>query len=201
MSDGYSYIDSHSIYLDPKTGVLFNIPGLTKESDLIFFESITVAKRLDELYSRPIQIEGSISLMHLHLHLFQDVYTWAGKPRTVDISKNGKPFFEYNRFPMGFKFIDSLIEEYIKIDSINTREISEKLAIILDNTNFLHPFREGNGRTQREFIRLLALQKGYMINLNPADNIDIHDKYMQGTINSDVALLSDLIFSQLKKQP
>jgi len=40
-----------------------------------------------------------------------------------------------------------------------------------------------------------------MINLNPADNIDIHDKYMQGTINSDVALLSDLIFSQLKKQP
>jgi cell filamentation protein len=102
---------------------------------------------------------------------------------------------------MGFKFIDSLIEEYIKIDSINTREISEKLAIILDNTNFLHPFREGNGRTQREFIRLLALQKGYIINLNPADNIDIHDKYMQGTINSDVALLCDLIFSQLKKQP
>ena len=139
--------------------------------------------------------------MHLHLNLFQDVYTWAGKPRTVDISKNGKPFFEYNRFPMGFKFIDSLIEEYIKIDSINTREISEKLAVILDNTNFLHPFREGNGRTQREFIRLLALQKGYIINLNPADNIDIHDKYMQGTINSDVALLCDLIFSQLKKQP
>ena len=98
-------------------------------------------------------------------------------------------------------YIDSLIEEYIKIDSINTREISEKLAIILDNANFLHPFREGNGRTQREFIRLLALQKGYMINLNPADNIDIHDQYMQGTINSDVALLSDLIFSQLKKQP
>lgn len=115
MSDGYSYIDSHSIYIDAKTGVLINIPGLTKESDLIFFESIAVAKRLDELYSKPIQIEGSISLMHLHLHLFQDVYTWAGKPRTVDISKNGKPFFEYNRFPMGFKFIDSLIEEYIKL--------------------------------------------------------------------------------------
>lgn len=75
MSDGYSYIDSHSIYIDAKTGVLINIPGLT-------------------------------------------------------------------------------IEEYIKIDSINMREISEKLAVILDNTNFLHTFREGNGRTQREFLIL-----------------------------------------------
>jgi cell filamentation protein len=199
MSDGYSYIDSNSIYVDSKTGVLFNIPGLTNEADLIFYESITVAKRLEELYTRPTKIEGSISLMRIHHHLFQDVYTWAGETRTVNISKNGKPFFEFNRFQMGFKFIDSLVTDYLLTDPNQTRVLSEKLAIILDNTNFLHPFREGNGRTQREFIRLLALNKGYSINLNPADNLEIHDKYMQGTIESNITLLSILIFSELKK--
>ena len=76
---------------------------------------------------------------------------------------------------------------------------SNKLAEILDNINFLHPFREGNGRAQREFIRLLALEKGYHLNLNPPDNKSIYDRYMKGTIESDVNLLSDLIIELLKK--
>jgi len=99
----------------------------------------------------------------------------------------------------GYSYIDSLVTDYLLTDPNQTRVLSEKLAIILDNTNFLHPFREGNGRTQREFIRLLALNKGYSINLNPADNLEIHDKYMQGTIESNITLLSILIFSELKK--
>ena len=54
------------------------------------------------------------------------------------------------------------------------------LSVILDSVNYLHPFREGNGRTQREFIRLLALEKGYLINLNPPDNPNIFERYMNG---------------------
>jgi len=76
---------------------------------------------------------------------------------------------------------------------------SNQLAEILDNINFLHPFRDGNGRAQREFIRLLALEKGYHLNLNPPDNKSIYDRYMKGTIESDVNLLSDLIMELLKK--
>ena len=76
---------------------------------------------------------------------------------------------------------------------------SNQLAEILDNINFLHPFRDGNGRAQREFIRLLALEKGYQLNLNPPDNKSIYDRYMKGTIESDVNLLSDLIMELLKK--
>jgi len=63
--------------------------------------------------------------------------------------------------------------------------------------NFLHPFREGNGRTQREFIRLLALEKGLTLNLNPAANTTVYTQYMQGTINGDIELLSQLIFEQI----
>lgn len=68
------------------------------------------------------------------------------------------------------------------------------MAEILDNVNYLHPFREGNGRTQREFLRLIALEKGLTINLNPPDNKSVYERYMKGTIESDVKTLTELIF-------
>jgi cell filamentation protein len=72
--------------------------------------------------------------------------------------------------------------------------LGEKLAEILDNVNYLHPFREGNGRAQREFLRLLALEKGLKLNLNPPDRKDVYERYMKGTIESAVKTLTDLIF-------
>ena len=78
-------------------------------------------------------------------------------------------------------------------------ELAKKLAEILDNVNFLHPFREGNGRTQREFLRLLALEKDIKLNLNPPDNKSVYERYMHGTINSDVSTLSELILEQIEK--
>jgi cell filamentation protein len=199
MSDSYQYIDSKFTYIDPTSGILRNLPNLNDESDLLFFESSAVAKRIEELHSNPIKIINSDALLTIHHHLFQDVYEWAGKVRTVNISKDGKPFFDGERFHTGFRFIDSLITEYHALNSAQPKQIAYKLAEILDNSNFLHPFREGNGRAQREFIRLLALEKGYQLNLNPPDNKSIYDRYMKGTIESDVNLLSDLIMELLKK--
>jgi len=68
------------------------------------------------------------------------------------------------------RYIDQLIADFKKILKDNKKILAEKLAEILDNVNYLHPFREGNGRTQREFLRLLALEKGLTLNLNPPDN-------------------------------
>jgi cell filamentation protein len=65
--------------------------------------------------------------------------------------------------------------------------------------NYLHPFREGNGRTQREFLRTLALEKGYSLNLNPPDNADVYERYMSGTIEGDVDRLVELIGELLKR--
>lgn len=136
----------------------------------------------------------SESLIYIHHYLFQDVYEWAGNTRTVNISKDGKPFFEGERFEIGFKYVNSLITDYKNIEINDKKKTARTLAEILDNVNFLHPFREGNGRTQRDFLRLLALEKGVTLNLNPPDNKDIYERYMDGTINSDVEVLSQLIF-------
>lgn len=165
---------------------------------LLIYESLKVSKRLEELHTNPISITDSSSLLEIHHHLFQDVYEWAGKVRTVNISKDGKPFFEGERFQMGFRYIDSLVIEFDKIKPDNQQAICEKLAEILDNINFLHPFREGNGRAQREFIRSLAFQKGYTLNLNPPNNKKIYNQYMDGTINSNLTVLAELIRNEIK---
>lgn len=64
-------------------------------------------------------------------------------------------------------------------------------------TNF--PFREGNGRTQREVIRVLALAKGYELLINVDGQDEVYKQYMDGTVYSDVKLLEQLISSLMEK--
>lgn len=194
MSDSYKYIDFDYTYVDPKTGILKNIPGITDQDVLLFVESGAVTKRLQELYNHPIKIKGIEDLFDIHKHLFQDIYIWAGKKRVVEISKDGKQFFPTTHFDNASNYINSLIADYKKIRKNRRRELAEKLAEILDNVNYFHPFREGNGRAQREFLRLLALEKGLILNLNPPDNKSVYERYMKGTIKSDLVTLKELIF-------
>jgi cell filamentation protein len=193
MSDSYKYIDPDYIYTDPNTGLLRNLQDISEPDVLLFVESGAVTKRLQELYENPIKIKGIDSLFEIHRYLFQDIYVWAGKKRLVDISKDGKPFFPTSHFETAFRHIDRLVSEFKKIPKGNKRKLAEKLAEILDNVNYLHPFREGNGRTQREFLRLLAFEKGYTLNLNPPDNKVVYERYMKGTIQSDSTTLIELI--------
>ena len=153
--------------------MLHNLANIEDDKILLVYESLKVSKRVEELFENPIKIKDSNSLLIIHHYLFQDVYEWAGKVRTVNISKNGKPFFDGERFYIAFEYINTLIEAYSAIKKTNKQEAAYKLAEILDNVNYLHPFREGNGRAQREFLRLLALEKGMNLNLNPPDNKNV----------------------------
>lgn len=194
MSNSYNYIDPNFTYTDPKTGLLKNLQDISDPDVLLFVESAAVTKRLQELYEKPLKIKGFDSIFEIHRHLFQDIFVWAGKKRAVEISKDGKQFFLTSHFDNAFRYIDHLISEFKKIPKNNKKQLAEKLAEILDNVNYLHPFREGNGRAQREFLRLLALEKGLTLNLNPPDNKSVYERYMKGTIESDVKTLTELIF-------
>ncbi len=197
LSNSYQYIDPHFTYINPNSGILFNLQGIEDPEVFIFFESGSVAKRLNQLHANPIKIIGIETLFEIHKFLFQDIFSWAGETRKVEISKDGKQFFPIAFFESGFKYLENLINAYKSIPKDDKLQLSEKLAEILDNLNYLHPFREGNGRTQREFLRVLALEKGYSLSLNPPDNKDIYDRYMNGTIDSDLKILNALIFEQL----
>ena len=199
MKDAYHYVDPDYTYTDPKTGLLRNRENIDDSRMLIAFESIKVASRLEELQVDPIKIKDSSTLLDIHKHLFQDVYSWAGKVRTVEISKGDKPFFFRSHFHTAFLAVDTLIQAYRKLGKDDKPRLAHKLAEILDHINYLHPFREGNGRTQREFLRLLALEKGLTLNLNPPDNADIYHRYMAGTVNGDIDQLAALISEIITK--
>ena len=200
MSDSYNYLDPDYTYTDPKTGILRNLANINDHDVLLFLESAAVAKRLQELNENPVKIKGIESLFAIHRYLFQDIYSWAGKKRIVEISKDGKQFFPTSHFENAYRYIDSLILDFKKIRRNNKLQLAEKLAEILDNLNYLHPFREGNGRAQREFIRMLALEKGLTLKLNPPDSKSVYDQYMQGTINSDIKILRELILELIENQ-
>ena len=199
MRDDYSYLDPDYQYTDPKTGVLRNLHNIVDRIMLNIVESGASTKRANELLEHPIQIKGTESLLEIHHFLFQDIYEWAGKLRTVEISKTGRQFFPSSNFKKGFAYIDSLVSDYMVTANNDISRLAYLLAVILDSVNYLHPFREGNGRTQREFIRLLALEKGYLINLNPPDNSNIYEQYMTGTIDGDIPKLQALILELMEK--
>ncbi|MDT1940462.1 MULTISPECIES: Fic family protein [Carnobacterium] len=99
------------------------------------------------------------------MNYFQNYIYGAGNYRKVNISKQGKAFMAMQSFGTGEQYMDSLIEEYHNNAQIKEQIVSQ-LGNILDNFNYMHSFREGNGRTQREVIRILALAKGCEVLIN-----------------------------------
>jgi cell filamentation protein len=99
-----------------------------------------------------------------HRHIFQDVYPWAGEFRTVNISRSGQ-------FPFAFSehIISSLdklsvdLEKERYLGNIGLPKFCTRAAHYLSELNAIHPFRDGNGRMQREVIRQLALRSGYSL--------------------------------------
>lgn len=92
MENNYQYLDPEYKYSN-KNGLLHNLANIKDEKILLVFESLKVSKRVEELLENPIKIKDSNTLLDIHKYMFQDVYEWAGQVRTVNISKDGKPFF------------------------------------------------------------------------------------------------------------
>jgi len=140
--DNYEYVDPDYLYTDPKTGVLRNLQNINDRLMLNLVESGASTKRSNELLEQPLKIKGAVSLLEIHHHLFQDIYEWAGKLRTVEISKQGRQFLTYSRFKEAFSYIDALIGDYQITPDSDRERLANQLAVILDSVNFLHPFRE-----------------------------------------------------------
>lgn len=150
-------------YCYPGTTVLKNIPGLRNQAALDEFETASTTQRADE----PLP-SGRLSVTHyraLHHHLFQDVYAWAGKFRTVRISKDGSAFCypEYIEREMSALFADLKKHHYFR--NLTADNFAKKATKFLATLNAIHPFREGNGRTQTVFLALTADHAGHSLDM------------------------------------
>ena len=105
-----------------------------------------------------------IELSRIHHHLFQDVYDWAGKVRTVDLRKNtpgADPFVPAALIGRAAGFCAEELAGDQQLRGLDRTRFIERLTHHYDQINHLHPFREGNGRTQRVFWSRIAADAGW----------------------------------------
>jgi cell filamentation protein len=158
-----SYAAADDPYCYPNSSVLKNLKDLRSEEDLERFETAMTSQRADELLPA-----GQLDVGHyyaIHHHLFQDVYEWAGQPRTIRIEKGTSVFCypENIEGQMNDLFSGLLARNHFR--DLATENFVEALAGFLATLNAIHPFREGNGRTQLVFVSLIAHEAGHPLNL------------------------------------
>jgi cell filamentation protein len=188
-------------YVYPGTNVLRNLRDIRGADQLNEFEAIATTRRMVELEHEPIQ--GRFDTRHLqaiHQHIFQDVYEWAGDFRTVSISKSGDPF----AFPQHIaSSLDKTCEELKRewhLAGSDLERFASRGAYYLGEINAIHPFRDGNGRTQREFIRELGLRSGLTIDWRQVSREE-RIEASRRSLRIDSAELEQLLRAALDNEP
>lgn len=192
------YKDRNSSYCYENSNTLVNKLNIKDEKTLQKYEAKITAAKL--LALRQQGITGNFDVKHfigIHTYLFEDIYSFAGKFRNEDISKGAFSFahWEYIDSELERLLLELKKEQYL--EGVNQANFAKKLAYYISEFNVLHPFREGNGRTIREFIRQLALKNGYILNLRqvlPSEMLEASKKSVIDTTD-----LEKLIESCLEK--
>lgn len=174
--------------------------GISDYERLQPIETAFAFKRARQLEARGIT--GKFDIPHLkaiHKYLFQDVFPWAGEFRVVNISKGN------SRFGPALHIIGALADALDKLKrerflvDLAPSAWAQRAAFYLGEINAIHPFREGNGRTQREFIRQLGLPAGHPLSWAGFTQTEMTDasilSHTRGDNTQLAAILERALFS------
>ena len=151
-------------YLYPNSSVLVNKFGVEDAAALDDLERFHVAQRQAE--GVPTGDFSSQHLKAIHGHLFQDVYEWAGEFREVEMSKTGNQFQFASFVENGVDYVHGKIQEKNYLRGSTRDEFVSNAADIIGDLNYAHPFREGNGRTQKEYLEQLSEKAGHPLDIS-----------------------------------
>lgn len=167
-------------YVDAATGTHYNKLGIKDRDQLHDVEYNITRVRAQELTAKPIQ--GNYDLDHLkaiHKHIFQDVYEWAGKPRTLNFSKRDPLEPEWKTVFAPTSRIDDVaavvkadIEAKGRFKGMEQKEFAHNMADLFSKINYMHPFPEGNGRSSRAMIEQLSREAGYTLKFDRVDSVE-----------------------------
>ena len=186
--DTYCYLDSN---------VLRNLLGITDHDALVSAEGRLTVMAMIQLDSDPVRGHFDTDhLRYIHRRIFKDIYDWAGEFRTVEISK-GIPFCYCANIQSQLDSIfTQLHKENLLKDITDRDQYVSRLAYYFGELNAVHPFREGNGRTQRKFIQQLVSESAHSISferLDPQRMIDAASDSMVCDYRKMESLISDLL--------
>ena len=171
------------------TTCLVNKLGIRDEKRLSEVEAqITFAKAV-MLEETPIDDDfGFKHFKKIHEFLLCDLYEWAGQVRTVDISKKRTKFLDAASIEsIGAKCFAKVKDGYF--ENLSFDEFVKRIAEFYNDVNYIHPFREGNGRTQRIYFTQLIRHYGYDINFADVDT----DELMIATIQASSGVMDFLV--------
>ena len=175
-------------YFYPGTEVLINNYG-TKKIDLLKeYETTNSFNRLLELQDKPINRNfDKYHLIEIHKYIFEDVYPFAGDFRFVNMKKARGSFLTINTSQDIDRYLDELFEDVEKelMHCRSKHDFAELLSKIYTELIYCHPFREGNGRTIREFIREFSIAKSRELGIGDLEldwsiiNVEERDKNIE----------------------
>ncbi len=174
MDNKYKYTyEITADYCYKETDVLINKLNITNDEDLFNAERELVSLRTYELNETPLK--GNFDFKYLkdiHKYLFQDVYRWAGDIRNCNIAKQDLFCLTEHIESFGTDVFNKLKKEKYFVNYDNETTL-DKLVELFADINALHPFREGNGRSQRVFIESLAKINGIDLDLTNVSKMDM----------------------------
>ncbi|WP_066903723.1 Fic/DOC family protein [Millisia brevis] len=181
-------------YFLPGTTVLRNRIGATTARALENAENDLVEARIIELRDDPSVLGDRsydlIFLLAIHRHLFRDVYDWAGQIRTVGISKGDESFCPPGSIAQPMHHVAAEVHRLGRLRSVASADLPKTVAYLYDYVNFAHPFREGNGRSTREFFDLLLAERGSGLDWERTDRDELYRACHAARADSDISGLT-----------
>lgn len=163
------YLEAWNAYFYPGTNTFINKFEIKDYEELSKKEVEVTFEKLVELYEAPIR--GDFDTEHLrsiHRYLFGDVYDWAGEFRTIYMKKEETYFASAENIERDLDH-DLVILNQDVLQCHSKFELADFLARNYINIQHIHPFREGNSRTIREFFREFVLEKTPLLSTGPME--------------------------------
>jgi cell filamentation protein len=184
---------------------LKNKLGATTNEELERREADLVARRLLEMQLGHGP-QGQFDADHLkaiHQHLFQDVYEWAGHTRDerVALSDNatasepimrkaeGQPFAIGQEIQEGLDAFAERLRANNTLRDLPREDFATQAADVMADLNSIHPFREGNGRTQRVFMEQLAEAAGHTLDFTVISKERMTQASVEAHENNDPSMM------------
>lgn len=181
-------------YLYPGTRVLINKAGLRDEAAASQHEAERSFTRMRQILTERLAFPNSADgLRALHRHIFQDVFDWAGKDRTVDLARDNS-FFA--RHTLVAQSLDTAFKEIARTNGFKDHErrsFLDRLGHHLNEINAVHPFREGNGRTLRIHAALVARDACHPLRIHLIDGARWNEASRLGFVSGDHSPLAKVL--------
>lgn len=176
--------------------VLKNLLGITSPTEIYSVETELLTLLYEEVFEHGFRKLDTKTILRWHYQWLGNLYSWAGKIRTVTMSKPNITFAACSQIDRALlQFESTYLCQFPSLSDFTEEQVFSFLAQSHVEFILIHPFREGNGRISRLLLDVMAVQAGY----HPLDyslwdeNKDFYYKAIQAGIGDDYQYMERLV--------